>query len=85
MVAPLNVVVHQQNLSGFEIVFEILVHCLIIHIEKITGVILTIESHGWLPEFSKSVKTPKMHLYVQIYQFICIFPVHTKTHIKYNK
>ena len=46
VVAPLFVVVHQQNLSGFETVFEIFVHCLIIHIEKITNVILTSESHG---------------------------------------
>jgi hypothetical protein len=67
-----------DNLSGFGTVSEIFVQ-FEIHFEKITGVILTTESHGWLPEFSKCAKTPKMHLFVLINIFF-VFSLFTEKH-----
>ena len=84
MVAPPIVVVRRnkfrdsKRLSKSSYSFEI-------HFREImTGVILTTESHGWLPEFSKCANTSEMHLFVLIYHFLHIFPAHTKNNIKYT-
>jgi hypothetical protein len=84
VVAPLSVVVHRPNLSGFENVFRNLRTIFEIHFEIMTGVISTMKITVDFHNSRNAQKTPKIHLFVQIYHFLRIFPIHTKTHVKYT-
>ena len=73
------------KLSGFEILFRNLRTMSVFHFREImTDVILTTENHGWLLEFSKCARTSKLHIFMLIYHFLCIFPVYTLNNIKYT-
>ena len=70
-----------DNLSGFEIFFRNLRTISVIHIEMITGVILTLKvTVDFLSFLEMRRKTSKVHLFVQIYNFF-IFSLITRKHI----
>ena len=80
------VVVRRRNLPGFETVFEIFVHAWVSTSRNDRCHFSIEKSRLTFPKLSKCAKTPKMHIFVQIYNFFkfSLFTVKHKLNVTIN-